>query len=595
MNGRRSTAALAALAGACLLAAGCMQPGALQSEVEAEVARESAEVGRRLAGPREAGRTGISHAGRPWYGTADNSMRPLRDGDPRGVPLPAWLEERDAIAVTIGAAVPIAEAASIISAAAGIPVSVVTALTGPDGQEIEIPVRGGRAITHEGRLSALLDRIAGEYDLTWRHDGRQIRLLATDTRGWTVPLPVGSTEISASSGGLSGGGERSVSHSSSSSQDPWAALAAQLRAAVRPPARVVTVPDNGRVMVTGRPSDIAAAEGIIADWTRLYSQRITLEVGIYQIDAERSESFRAGLRMRSATDSEIAEEPGARAAGAARQAARIRAEAAAAAQAIINDDAELGLSAVAEAEAVLAEAATEEAVEAARIRLSAVRETAALSQGTAQASADALRQAAETEAGDILAAAAARPAVRFNIPGDGSASIIDVVSGRRLQLDFQALAGNDSVLAYRTASTVAQSGTPAPVIMSSVQNYVSSIETTEAGLSVDTASIDDGLSLHMVPRLIRTGDEFDIQLNLVLMQNEFVRLDHFGQVQLPSVDQRMISSQVLLKPGETLVLSGYEQASLGADRTGGLLSTGRRASSNRIMLVVMVRPTLSPA
>ena len=352
---------LAALAGACLLVAGCMPTGALQKEVEAEVAREGAEVGRRLAGQREAGRTGISHAGRPWYGTADNSMRPLRDGDPRGVPLPGWLEERDAIAVTIGAAVPIEEAASIVSAAAGIPVSVETTVTGPDGTEIGIPVRGGRAITHEGRLSALLDRIAGEYDLTWRHDGRQIRLLAVDTRGWTVPLPVGETEISASSGGLSGSGDRTVSLSSSSSQDPWAALAAQLRAAVRPPASVVTVPDNGRVMVTGRPSDIAAAEAIIADWTRLYSQRITIEVGIYQIDAERSESFRAGLRTRSATAGEIEAEPGARAAGAARQAARIRAEAAAEALAIINDAAELSLTAVAEAEATLAEAATEEA------------------------------------------------------------------------------------------------------------------------------------------------------------------------------------------------------------------------------------------
>ena len=488
-------AALPALAGILLLAAGCMRTGDFQEEVEAELARESAGIGQQLAAPRLESRTGISHAGRPWYGAADNSMRPRQAGDPRGVPLPGWLEKRDAVAVTIGAAVPVGEAASIVSAVAGIPVAVVNTVTDADGQAVEVPVRGGRAITHVGRLSALLDRIAGEYDLSWRYDGRQVRLLAMDTRGWTVPLPIGNTEISASSGGLSGGGDRSVSLSSSSSQNPWAALTAQLREAVRPPARALAVPDNGRVMVTARPSDIAAAEAIIADWIRLYSQRITLEVGIYQIDAERAESFQAGLRTRSAADS----------------------------------------------------------------------------------------------------GSGAAPGVQLDIRGDGSASIIGAVSGRRLQLDFQALAGNDSVLAYRTASTVAQSGTPAPVIMSSVHNYVSSIETTEAGVSVDTESIDDGLSLHMVPRLIRNGDEFDIQLNLVLMQNEFVRLDRFGEVQLPSVDQRMISSQILLKPGETLVLSGYEQASLGADRMGGLLSTGREASSNRIMLMVMVRPSLSPA
>ena len=595
MSKTLNAAALAALAGACLLAAGCMRPGAFQKEVESELAGASAEIGRQLATPGQERRTGISHAGRPWYGTADNSMRPRQAGDPRGVPLPAWLEDQDAIAVTIGAAVPVAEAASIVSAAAGIPVAVVDTVTGADGQTVEVPVHGGRAIVHEGRLSALLDRIAGEYDLSWRYDGRQVRLLAMDTRGWTVPLPIGNTEISASSGGLSGGDDRSVSLSSSSSQNPWAALTAQLGAAIRPPARVVAVPDNGSVMVTGRPSDITAAGAIIADWIRLYSQRITLEVGIYQIDAERAESFQTGLRMRSATASEFGADPGALAAGAARQTARIRAEAAAEAEAIINDDAELGLAAIAEAEATLAEATTDAESDAGQIRLAAVREAAAISSRTARASAEAVRQAAETEAGDILAGAAAGPAVEFAIPGDGSASIIDIVSGRRLQLDFQALASNDSVLAYRTASTVAQSGTPAPIIMSSVHNYVSSIETTESGVSVDTASIDDGLSLHMVPRLIRTGDEFDIQLNLVLMQNEFVRLDSFGQVQLPSVDQRMISSQILLKPGETLVLSGYEQASLGADRLGGLLSTGREASSNRIMLMVMVRPTLSPA
>ena len=139
---------------------------------------------------------------------------------------------------------------------------------------------------------------------------------------------------------------------------------------------------------------------------------------------------------------------------------------------------------------------------------------------------------------------------------------------------------------------MALSGTPAPIVLTSTKNYVSAFTTTEDGVSVETDSVDDGLSIHMLPRLIRGADGEKVQLSLTLMQNDLVGLNAFGSVQLPAVDQRMIASEVLLSPGETLVLSGYEKSSARTERSSGLLSTGREADSGRVLLVVLVRPTL---
>ncbi len=644
---------------------------------------ERERIGARVDAVAEIARTqpvagGVRHSGKPHYGSADETLKPRNADHPNGFPLPARLQQRDAIAVTIAAQQPIRETANVIAAASGLPVTVIDTLTAPDGEVVSIPIEGGRPITHDGALAALLDRVAGEYNLFWRFDGRQIVFSAVRTQAWTIPLPAGSATLASSSGGLSGGGQdRSVTMSTTAEQDPWIGLQAELEASVRPPATVTLIRASGRVLVTGRPSDLESAGRIAAAWTDLYTQRITMEIGIYEIDAGRSSEFELGLKMRNASVEEMRAERDnvrARAAGARRakeaeatqtelagrtarttkedaarlaaaqgeaEAAKIRAESVAASNKARDEarkavaDAEIK---VREAAAKLAGATTEQRAQALADKVSAEAElvaarqdddlakaaagtvsdvdqqrvAAALSEGTLEAArlrnegqaalAEATRAAAVLRGDGVSAEAEIlrnelAPAVAFNLPGAGEASIIDVISGRRLQLDLKALADNSSVLAYRTARTAVQSGVPAPIILTRTENYVSSqtAGTEGGGSGVETDSVDSGLSLHLLPRLVPNGGSHDVQLSLNLMQNKLIGFKRFEGVELPEFDSRMISSQLLLKPGETLVLSGYEQDRVQTGGGSGLLYTGRTGESHRTALVVIVRVGLTEA
>ncbi len=473
-----------------LTIAGCINLGPASNgdvkQVEEKIAASGGGITALARARGEQAATGIRRAGRPWYGDSDESLRSRDPGTGTGLPLPLRLERPNAVAVTIGRGEPVGTAADIVAAAAGIPVAVRTEVTGPDGRIIAIPVRGGRPITHDGPLSLLLERIAAEYDLFWRFDGRQIRLSAMAARSWTLPAPPAVTRISAAAGGLDSGGGRSVSLSRDSVHDSWADLTRLLEAVVEPPGRIVAAGGSGRVMVTGRPSALAAAARVIRDWEATHSARIAIEVAVYQLDSKRERDFRLSL----------------------------------------------------------------------------------------------LSLGGPAGAAKITAA-------------EGSAAIIGSVHDNAFSLDFTAVAGHDAVISWRTASTVALSGSPAPIILTSARNYVSSVSRTEdGGTTVETATVDDGLSIHLVPRLVAGGR---IQLSLTLMLNDFRGLTSFGDVQLPQIDQRMVANDVLLAPGETLLLSGYEQASESAGRASGMLTTGHSAESDRVTLVLLVRPTVSDA
>lgn len=173
-------------------------------------------------------------------------------------------------------------------------------------------------------------------------------------------------------------------------------------------------------------------------------------------------------------------------------------------------------------------------------------------------------------------------------------------------ISFQALAKQGSVVDYRLASTIAQSGVVAPIVLTRSQGYVSgtTTTTTESGdrTTTTTSTIDTGISIHALPRLV--GDN-KIHLSLTLLQNDLIKLETFGgsggTVQLPTVDQRAIQNDSVLAPGEVLVLSGYEQerATRSNEGTGlaRFLGFGGRAQggTRKIRMVVLVRPAILPA
>ena len=171
-------------------------------------------------------------------------------------------------------------------------------------------------------------------------------------------------------------------------------------------------------------------------------------------------------------------------------------------------------------------------------------------------------------------------------------------------ISFKALAQQGSVVDYRLASTIAQSGVVAPIVLTRSEGYVASTTSTTDSNGVVTtseniATVEEGISIHALPRLV---DHNKIQLSLTLLQNTVDLKDSdAGTVKLPTVDQRAIQNDSVLAPGETLVLSGYEQESATrANKGTGLarfigLGGSAKGGTRKIRMVVLVRPAILPA
>lgn len=204
---------------------------------------------------------------------------------------------------------------------------------------------------------------------------------------------------------------------------------------------------------------------------------------------------------------------------------------------------------------------------------------------------------------DIAGTSKSLTGVLSGAAGALSGNGVATLSRGTSSISFKALASDSSVVDYRIGSTIAQSGVISPIILTRAQNYVSKATTTSvdgvSSTAIETATVDTGISIHALPRLVGRNK---IQLSLTLLQNDLTNLESFqsgtSTVQLPTIDQRAIQNDTVLAPGETLVLSGYEQESASRSNTG----TGRatffglggsvKGSKRKIKMVVMVRPAI---
>ena len=185
-----------------------------------------------------------------------------------------------------------------------------------------------------------------------------------------------------------------------------------------------------------------------------------------------------------------------------------------------------------------------------------------------------------------------------------------VISHGSSVFSFESLARNSAVVDYRLASSIAQSGVMTPVALTEERSYIRNVTTEDAdeegnpgSVSYEIGELETGLALAALPRLIETRR---IHLSLTFSQRAFRGFDpevlaRTGTVQAPTVDNREIRNQAVLSPGETLVLSGYEQdvAVRGDSGTGWFrrIGLGGKTESTRrkVRMVIMVRPSLLAA
>ena len=176
-------------------------------------------------------------------------------------------------------------------------------------------------------------------------------------------------------------------------------------------------------------------------------------------------------------------------------------------------------------------------------------------------------------------------------------------------ISFEALARDSAVLDYRLASSVAQSGVYTPIALTEERSYIRNVtrepadDNNASTTTYEIGELETGLAIAALARLV---EERQIQLSLVFSQRALRGFDQdvlarTRTVQAPTVDSREIRNQAVLSPGETLVLSGYEQdVAERADSGVGFLrriGLGGKSEAKRrkVRMVIFVRPTLIPS
>ncbi len=192
--------------------------------------------------------------------------------------------------------------------------------------------------------------------------------------------------------------------------------------------------------------------------------------------------------------------------------------------------------------------------------------------------------------------------------GDAAGGL--VISRGASGISFQALARDAAVVDHRLASSVAQSGVITPIALTEERSYIRNVTRERADeegnpgtTTYEIGELETGLSIAALARLVEGRR---IQLALTFSQRAFRGFDadvlaRTGTIQAPTVDNRAIRNETVLAPGETLVLSGYEQdVAVRGDSGVGILRRlglggGSEASRRKVRMIVLVRPTLIPS
>ena len=188
-----------------------------------------------------------------------------------------------------------------------------------------------------------------------------------------------------------------------------------------------------------------------------------------------------------------------------------------------------------------------------------------------------------------------------SIPADLNRNANDSVQAVITALD--AIADNVGV-AY-TGSVVTLSDQPAPLQVSTKRSYVARVSgsTTDgaASVSLEPGTIDIGLSLNLLPRVISKDR---VMLRMALGITDLVDIREFSSgdntIQLPEVDTTGFLQNAILSSGETLVLAGFERRSAryfesgtGIPEnwvTGGGKAFGQGRELRVLMLTAEVKP-----
>lgn len=195
----------------------------------------------------------------------------------------------------------------------------------------------------------------------------------------------------------------------------------------------------------------------------------------------------------------------------------------------------------------------------------------------------------------------------ISIPGGTTAGFTPISIGLPTTGDVNF--GSDDVLQfisnYGAVKTISQpqitvlSGAEASLRAADTTNYVSSLSRTiddgAISVSTETDSVDTGFTL----TISSAWDNATIYGNIDIELQEFQGFQNFDAdgtvLQLPQTTERELSTQIRIRPGDSLLIAGLVRESDQVNRSGPgfkepLISTSRSAIVNNSELVFLLKP-----
>ena len=225
-----------------------------------------------------------------WLG---NESTKIMEGDT----LPSWLEKEDSITIAISQDATLPEIIQEISDLTNIPVRLDDLQTTDTVPENAVPVR------YSGKLSGLLNYLAGRYGVYWQYKEKTISFFANQTRIFTIyALPTETTMqaqlTGATMGETAGGGNASSSLSTSANLALWDNIEEGVKQVVGENGKLSFSRVAGTVSVTASPYIIQKVGKYIANWNEKLSRQVAITVRILQVTLTNTDNY--GLDLAAA-------------------------------------------------------------------------------------------------------------------------------------------------------------------------------------------------------------------------------------------------------------------------------------------------------
>lgn len=401
---------------------------------------------------------------------------------------------------------------------------------------------------YEGKLSGFLDQVAARFNLWWRYQNNEIVFYQMETRIFTFYALPTTSNLSATIGGTSSGGDggnTSTNLDSSIETNFWEEVESTVTAMIPENAQITSSKTNGTITVTASPYTLQRVAQYVRSMNDKLSRQVAISVKVLQVTLNDEEQIGLNLNLvTSALSKRIGFD--------------IATTTALTAATGSTDSLTMGL--------VQPDASGNWIKDQSSPWNKLWKQNYLLKETTNAAGETIYEWVPNTDS-----------------PYSATSAVIDAISKQ----------GATSLVTSATVTTL--NNKVAPVQVSTETSYVASTEmTVQDGITTitpTTSTVNAGFTMEVLPRILDHGR---LLLMFTMTITELTKMETVttGQsmTQLPTVETRGFVQEVAMVSGSTLILSGFEKVQSSNERTKGVTGMRKKSDKDRNVLVVLLTP-----